>query len=250
MTFASRRRDAGWAPSDRAVRLALKPLVFFAALGPLAWLVWAFLTDRLSVNPLGDLTSETGIWTLRFLCLTLAITPLRRITGWNAIVRFRRMIGLFAFFYGSLHFLTYMLVDRLAGLVEFPGGLVSIETIRRLAASIAGDIAGDRPFITIGFTALALLLPLALTSTTGMIRRLGRKWQALHRLVYVSACLGVVHYWWLVKADISRPRYYALAVGALLGFRAWWSRRRRSRTPARTPAAHPRRMPESQRHTM
>ena len=200
--------------------------MFLAALGPLAWLIWAFLTDNLSVNPLADITTQTGTWTLRFLCLTLAITPLRRLTGWNGVIRFRRMIGLFAFFYGSLHFLTYVVVDRFAGLVEFPGGIVSMETVRRLAASVAADIAGDRPFITVGFVALALMVPLALTSTAGMIRRLGKRWRTLHRLVYVSACLGVVHYWWLVKADTTRPQVYAAIVGALLLFRIVWARRR------------------------
>jgi methionine sulfoxide reductase heme-binding subunit len=210
--------------SDRTVRFVLKPLVFIAALGPLAWLLWAFRTDNLSVNPLSDITNETGLWTLRFLCITLAITPLRRLTGWNAAIKFRRMTGLFAFFYGTLHFLTYMLFDRFAGLAEFPDGIVSMETVNRLAASIASDIAGERPFITIGFTAWTLMLPLALTSTAWAIRRLGKKWQKLHRLVYVSACLGVVHYWWLVKGDVSRPQLYAVVVGVLLLFRLLWAR--------------------------
>jgi sulfoxide reductase heme-binding subunit YedZ len=211
--------------SDRTLRFILKPLAFIAALGPLAWLIWAFLTDNLSVNPLADITSHTGTWTLRFLCITLAITPLRRLTGRNALIKFRRMFGLFAFFYGTLHFLTYVVFDRFTGLAEFPAGIVSLETARRLAASVASDIAGDRPFITVGFAALVSMLPLALTSTAGMIRRLGRKWQTLHRLVYVSACLGVVHYWWLVKADVSRPQAYSLIIGALLLFRLLWARK-------------------------
>ena len=210
--------------SDRAVRYVLKPLVFVAALGPLTWLVWAFQTDHLSVNPLSDITNETGLWTLRFLCITLAITPLRRLTGWHALIKFRRMTGLFAFFYGTLHFLTYMVFDRFAGLAEFPEGIASMETARRLASSIASDIAGERPFITIGFTAWTLMLPLALTSTAWAIRRLGKKWQTLHRLVYVSACLGVVHYWWLIKGDVTRPQFYAVLVGSLLLFRLLWTR--------------------------
>jgi sulfoxide reductase heme-binding subunit YedZ len=209
--------------SDRAVRFALKPIAFVAALGPAAWLVWAGLTDHLSANPLGDITNETGIWTLRFLCITLAITPLRRLTGWNWTIKFRRMAGLFAFFYGSLHFLTYLLVDRFAGL-DFPDGIVSLTTVRNLAASVGADIY-KRPFITIGFAALTLMVPLAVTSTAGMIRRLGRKWQTLHRLVYVSATLGVVHYWWLVKADIRSPALYAVIVSLLLGFRVWRRRK-------------------------
>ncbi|HWF84682.1 MAG TPA: protein-methionine-sulfoxide reductase heme-binding subunit MsrQ [Vicinamibacterales bacterium] len=205
--------------SDRAVRFWIKPIVFLAALGPAAWLVWAGLTDHLSANPLADITNETGIWTLRFLCITLAITPLRRLTGWNAAIKFRRMAGLFAFFYGSLHFLTYVIVDRFAGL-DFPDGIVSLTTVRNLASSVGADVY-KRPFITIGFAALTLMVPLAATSTAGMIRRLGRKWQTLHRLVYVSGMLGVIHYWWLVKADIRSPITYAAIVGLLLGYRVW-----------------------------
>jgi len=198
---------------------ALKPIVFLLSLGPAAWLAWAALTGNLSANPLSDVTNETGVWTLRFLAVTLAITPLRRLTGWNDLIRFRRMMGLYAFFYGMLHFMTYVVLDRFAGLVEFPNGIVSWTTVRNLVKSIGGDIY-QRPFITIGFSALVLMVPLAITSTAGMIRMLGgRRWQALHRLVYVSATLGVLHYWWLVKADIRRPQIYAAIVGALLVFR-------------------------------
>ena len=204
----------------------LKPLVFAAALGPLAWLIWAALTGNLSANPLSDITNETGVWTLRFLCITLAVTPLRRLTGWHWLIRYRRMFGLFAFFYGTLHFLTYIIVDRFAGL-DFPDGIVAVRTLRDLAASVAQDVA-KRPFITVGFTGWVLMLPLALTSTAGMIRRLGAKrWQALHRLVYVAAVAGVLHFWWLVKADIREPMAYAAIVGVLLAFRlAWWARKR------------------------
>src|SRR5215470_20008699 len=193
--------------SDRVVRFAVKPIVFAASLGPFAWLVWAALTGNLSANPLSDLTNETGVWTLRFVCITLALTPLRRLTSWNWAIRFRRMTGLFAFFYGSLHFLTYVIADRFAGL-DFPDGIVAVSTLRNLAKSVGEDIY-KRPFITIGFTAWLTMLPLALTSTAGSIRRLGgRRWNRLHRLVYLTATLGVVHYWWLVKADISRPVAY------------------------------------------
>jgi sulfoxide reductase heme-binding subunit YedZ len=212
-----------------------KVLFFIASLGPVAWLVWAALTGNLSANPLSDLTNETGVWTLRFLCITLAITPLRRITGWNALIRYRRMAGLYAFFYGSLHFLTYVIADRFAGL-DFPDGIVAWSTVRNLAKSVGDDIY-KRPFITIGFTAFTLMVPLAATSTAGMIRRLGgKRWNRLHRLVYVSGIAGVIHYWWLVKADIRNPAAYALVVALLLGFRLWWSQRRAG-VPVRSPAA-------------
>jgi sulfoxide reductase heme-binding subunit YedZ len=207
------------ADRTRIIRFVLKPLAFLAALGPAVYLIWAALTNHLSANPLSDVTNETGVWTLRFVCITLTITPLRRLTGWNDLIRFRRMMGLYAFFYGTLHFTTYVVLDRFAGLVDFPNGIVSWTTVRNLATSIAGDIY-MRPFITIGFTAFVLMVPLAATSTAGMIRRLGgRRWNLLHRLIYVTAMLGVVHYWWLVKADIRRPQIYAVVVGVLLGFR-------------------------------
>jgi methionine sulfoxide reductase heme-binding subunit len=210
--------------ADRT-RFVLKPLAFLAGLGPAIYLTWAALTNHLSVNPLSDVTNETGVWTLRFVCITLAITPLRRLTGWNAVIRFRRMMGLYAFFYGTLHFTTYVVLDRFAGLVEFPDGIVSWTTARNLVTSIGGDIY-KRPFITVGFTALVLMVPLAVTSTAGWIRRLGgRRWNLLHRLVYATAIAGVVHYWWLVKADVSRPQTYAAVVGILLGFRLVWKLR-------------------------
>jgi sulfoxide reductase heme-binding subunit YedZ len=213
--------------SNQAIRWILKPAVFVAALEPAGWLVWAGLTGHLSANPLSDVTNETGLWTLRFLCITLAVTPIRRITGWNAVIRFRRMTGLFAFFYGSMHFLTYVIADRFAGL-DFPDGIVAWSTVTNLIASVGADIY-KRPFITIGFTTLMLLVPLAATSTAGMIRRLGgRRWQALHRLIYAAAICAVVHYWWLVKADVTSPQRYAVVVGVLLTFRLLWARRRAS----------------------
>ena len=221
-----------------AITWLLKPLVFLASVGPFAWLVWAAFTGNLSANPLSDLTNETGVWTLRFLCITLVITPLRRLTGWNAFIRFRRMAGLFAFFYGSLHFLTYVIADRFAGL-DFPNGIVAWTTVRNLGASVWDDIY-KRPFITVGFTALMTMVPLALTSTAGMIRRLGgRRWNRLHRLVYATAFLGAIHYWWLVKADIRRPLAYAGVVGGLLAFRVWWARLHAKPAPVavRAPAA-------------
>jgi methionine sulfoxide reductase heme-binding subunit len=197
----------------------IKATVFVAALGPFGSLVYGVFADALGANPIDAVTDATGTWTLRFLVLTLLVTPLRRWTGWNALVRFRRMLGLFAFFYGTLHFLTYIWLDQFFDL-----------------QSVLKDIV-KRPFITVGFTAFVLMIPLALTSTAGWIRRLGgRRWNLLHRLVYVSAALGVVHYWWLVKADISRPMRYALIVAVLLGARTWWAYGRRS---ARAAAVSP-----------
>jgi methionine sulfoxide reductase heme-binding subunit len=213
----------------------LKPAVFLASLGPVAWLIWAAVTNNLSANPLSDLTNETGTWTLRFLCITLAMTPLRRLTGWNAVIRFRRMTGLFAFFYGSLHFLTYAIADRYAGL-DLTSGYFNAAVLRELVKSVGEDIY-KRPFITVGFTAFTLMVPLALTSTAGMIRRLGgKRWNQLHRLIYISAIAGVIHYWWLVKADIRRPLAYAAVVATLLIFRVWWSRLHTTVTWKKTPA--------------
>jgi sulfoxide reductase heme-binding subunit YedZ len=217
-------------PQSALFRFALKPLVFTASLGPFAWLVYVFVgeltghpTGWLSPNPLSDVTNETGVWTLRFVCITLAMTPLRRLTGWNPVIRFRRMAGLFAFFYGTLHFLTYVIADRFAGL-DFPDGIVALSTVRNLAKSVGEDIY-KRPFITVGFTAWSSMVPLAVTSTAGWIRRLGgRRWNRLHRLVYLTGVAGVVHYWWLVKADVRRPLIYGVVVGLMLAFRIYWTR--------------------------
>jgi len=222
--------------SNQRIRWIAKPALFLGSLGPAAWLVAAALTGKLSVNPLADITNETGVWALRFLCLTLAITPLRRITGWNGAIRFRRMLGLFAFFYGSLHLLIYLAADRLAGL-DLPAGLVAWQTVRDLAGATISDIV-KRPFITIGFASWLCMVPLAITSTTGMIRRLGgRRWQLLHRLTYVAVAAAVLHYWWLVKADVRRPEWYALGAGSLLAFRAWqWIRSTRGSHARRSEA--------------
>ncbi len=209
-------------PSTKTIRFVLKPLVFLASLGPAGWLTWAITTGNLSANPLSDITLETGTWALRFLCITLVITPLRKLTGWNWVIKFRRMVGLYAFFYGTLHFLIYVIADRFAAL-DFPDGIVAFSTVKNLAMSVSEDIY-KRPFITIGFLAWSLMVPLAITSTTGWIRRLGKKWAQLHRLVYVSAAAGVLHYWWLVKADVRRPITYGVIVAILLGFRAWKAR--------------------------
>jgi sulfoxide reductase heme-binding subunit YedZ len=234
--------------SDRAVRFGLKPVVFLASLGPFVYLVWAALTGNLSANPLADLTNETGVWTLRFVCITLAITPLRKITGWNTFIRFRRMAGLYAFFYGTLHLLTYVVADRFAGLDQagswvealggghIPGGGLLASTARSLVKSIGEDIY-KRPFITIGFAAWLTMLPLAITSTAGWIRRLGgKRWNRLHRLVYLTGILGPLHYWWLVKADISRPIAYALVVASLFGARVFLNRAKRQAPRQSMPA--------------
>jgi sulfoxide reductase heme-binding subunit YedZ len=181
---------------------SLKPLVVAASLAPVAYLAWGATGGGLGANPIEAITRETGTWTLRFLVLTLAVTPVRRMTGWNEAIRFRRMLGLFAFFYGTLHLLTYVWLDQFFDV-----------------AAMAKDVA-KRPFITAGATAFLLMVPLAVTSTAGMIRRMGgRAWRRLHRLAYASAAVGVLHYWWLVKLDTRRPRNYAVILAVLLGAR-------------------------------
>ena len=184
------------------VRRVIKPVVFAACLTPAAWLLYRAFRGDLGVNPLETLTNETGIWTLRLLVATIAVTPIRWLTKWNPIISFRRMIGLFAFFYGTIHFFIYFLFDRS---LQFDG--------------LWEDVV-LRPYITVGFTAFVLMIPLAVTSTTGWIRRLGgRRWNLLHRLVYLSALGGVLHYWWKVKLDVTNPVIYAAIVGVLLGWR-------------------------------
>jgi sulfoxide reductase heme-binding subunit YedZ len=179
----------------------VKPLVFVLGLVPFAWLLFRAFTGRLSANPVEDLTLTTGIWALRFLLVTLAITPLRRLTGWNRIIQYRRMLGLFAFFYATCHFLIYIVFDQALAFRYILPDLVK------------------RPYITAGMTAFLLMLPLAITSTKGWIRRLGRRWQLLHRLVYFSAVAACLHFIWKVKVVIGEPVYYAAILAALLGFR-------------------------------
>jgi len=196
----------------------LKLLVFAAALVPFAHLIWRGFNGDLTADPLVEITNQTGLWTLRFVVITLAITPIRRVTGWNPIIRFRRMLGLFAFFYSMLHFLTYLVGDRFASL-DFPDGFVAWSTLVNLLASIWEDVA-KRPYITVGFIAFVSMIPLALTSTTGWIRRLGgRNWQRLHRLIYATGIAGVLHYLWRVKADTLHPLVYAGIVSLLLCYR-------------------------------
>ena len=179
----------------------LKPAVFIACLIPFGQLAYKAYTGDLGVNPIEFITHFTGDWVLIFLLATLSVTPLRKITGWNDLIKFRRMLGLFAFFYALLHFSTYIVLDHFFDFQR-----------------IAKDIL-KRPYVTVGFTAFVLMIPLAITSTAGMIRRLGKRWQQLHRLVYIAAIAGVIHFYWLVKADIRRPVQYGSVLAILLGFR-------------------------------
>jgi sulfoxide reductase heme-binding subunit YedZ len=201
----------------RQIRLIWKPLVFLACLVPFALVVADLfeLTGSLGANPVEAILDRFGNWGLRFIMITLAVTPLRRLTGWNWLTRFRRMFGLFTFFYVLMHFLTWLFLDQ---------GL--------LWSAIIEDIA-ERPFITIGFAALLLLAALAVTSTNGMRRRLGRRWQTLHNAVYVIGILGVWHFWWQVKLDTLEPLIYAIILAVLLGMRLWHRRAARKQKPGR-----------------
>jgi len=191
---------------EKLVR-TLKLLVFLLCLGPLGWLTWKAFHDLLGANPVDVITRTTGRWTLIFLLVTLGVTPARKLLRMPWLIRFRRMLGLYAFFYGSLHLMTYIWLDKFFNVHE-----------------MLLDIA-KRRFITAGLTAWLLMLPLALTSTAGWIRRLGgKRWQKLHQLIYYSAACGVVHFIWLVKADLRRPLTYGAVLTALLAFRiATWS---------------------------
>ena len=205
-------------PSERKIT-GLKAAIFLAGLLPLSYLAaGAFLFPQwLGANPAETITRSTGDWTLRLLLLTLTVTPLRRLTGWAWLLRLRRMLGLFTFFYALLHVSSYVSFDHVFDFSE-----------------IIKDII-KRPFITVGFICLVLLMPLAATSSNGMVRRLGAKrWQGLHRLVYVIAPLGVLHFWWMVKRDLTEPVIYALLLSALLGFRLYFRGRRP--TSANSPA--------------
>lgn len=195
-------------PSGEQIK-RLKAALFVACLSPLALLAWRGGHHALGANPIEYITRSTGWWTLAFLLITLLVTPLRRLSGWNWLLRLRRMLGLYAFFYASLHFTTYLWLDQFFD-----------------PAAIVKDVI-KRPFITIGFAAFVLLLPLAATSTNAMVRRLGaRRWQLLHRLVYVIAACGVIHFWWLVKKDITEPLVFAALLGVLLGARLVFRLRR------------------------
>lgn len=202
-------RERAFTP-DRVQFAWIWRAVWAACLLPLALLVAGGLRDALGANPIEYITRATGDWTLRLLLITLAVTPLRQLTGWHWLVRLRRTLGLYAFFYGCLHLATYLWLDQF---FDWPG--------------IVADIV-KRPFVTLGFATFMLMLPLAVTSTNGMIRRLGgRNWQRLHRAVYAVGVLGVAHYWWLVKKDLTEPIAYAFVLVTLFALRLWHGRRMR-----------------------
>lgn len=194
----------------RQIRFFWKPLVFLACLIPAALLVGDTygVTGTLGTNPIEEIQDRFGNWGLRFILITLTVTPLRQITGWNWLSRFRRMLGLFAFFYVLMHFLTWLFLDQ-----------------ELLLSAISEDIF-ERPFITIGFTAFLILIALAATSTNRIRRRMRKRWQKLHYGIYVAAALGVWHYWWQVKLDASDPAIYATLLALLFGYRLWRRKRK------------------------
>jgi sulfoxide reductase heme-binding subunit YedZ len=197
-------------PDPRQFKL-LKSGLFIIALLPFARLIAFAVADRLGANPIEFITRSTGDWTLYFLCLTLCVTPLRRLSNWNWLLRLRRMMGLFAFFYAALHFTTFLWFDHFFDVDEMWKDVLK------------------RPFITVGFSAFILLLPLALTSTNRMVKRLGgKRWQWLHRLIYVIAPLGILHFWWMKagKHDFAQPILFGSIVAALLLARVYWRFRR------------------------
>ena len=192
----------------------LRVAIFIAALVPAALLVWGFYTNDLTANPGDYITDQTGTWILGTLFASLCVTPLRKLTGWNELVKLRRMLGLFAFFYAVLHMLTWVVF------------------VHYFEVSFMVEDVFKRPFITVGMTVFVILFSLAITSNRWSMRKLGRKWGTLHRLVYAAAIGGVIHFWWLVKADITLPRRWAVALTVLLGVRAWWWYQKRSAAPA------------------
>jgi sulfoxide reductase heme-binding subunit YedZ len=196
----------------------MKLPAFVLCLVPFGRLAWRGLHNQLTANPIEYITHQTGDWTLIFIVITLAVTPARKLLRVPEIIRFRRMLGLFAFFYGFLHFSTWIGLDKFFDWAEM------LADVRK------------RTFITAGFTGFVLMIPLALTSTAGWIRRLGgRRWLALHRLIYVTAMAGVAHYYWLVKSDVRKPLFYGALVALLLALRVgFWLVARRAKTPART----------------
>lgn len=202
---------------DNKTLARIKTVVFLLALIPLTRLGFGAYLDTLGANPIEKITLTTGYWTLTFLLISLTLTPLRRMLGWLWLIRLRRLLSLFAFFYACLHFLTYLVLDQFFDW-----------------DSIVKDII-KRPYITVGFPAFLLMIPLAVTSTDAMIRRLGgKRWRLLHRLVFICAAGGVVHYWWLVKKDLTNPVTFAVWLGVLLGIRwlYWLGSRRKQRFTA------------------
>ncbi len=197
-------------------RSTVKVIVFLLCLIPLARLAWGIWNDTLGANPIEFVIRALGDWALRFVLITLAVTPLRKLTGWTWLMTLRRMLGLYAFFYATLHLSTYIWVDQFFDWI-----------------AIAKDII-KRPFITVGMLTYTLLVPLAITSNNAMIRRMGgKRWQFLHRAIYIIGALGVLHFWWMVKLDITQPAIYAAVLSALLGLRLLWLRQRQ-RSPAVT----------------
>ena len=192
----------------------MRAAVFAVALVPFARLVLGFLTDDLTANPIEFITRQTGYWALVLLVASLAVTPIRRLTGWNDIIKLRRLIGLLAFFYATLHLVTWIVLDKFFDLD------IMIEDVVK------------RRFITIGMLTWVILVPLALTSTKNSIRSLGRRWQTLHRLAYVAGITGVIHFWWLVKADVFEPQMFAAVLAVLFGVRIWWTWRTRTPSPS------------------
>lgn len=215
-------------PSPLVIRRVIKPALFVVCALPLLGLIWAFLGTvygiggaTLGTNPVETIQDTLGQWGLRFIVITLAVTPVRDWLGMPWLVQLRRMLGLYAFFYVLMHFLTWLLLDQ---------GLYW--------SGILEDIA-KRPFITIGFTALLMLIPLAVTSTNKMMRRLGKRWKTLHRLIYIISLLAVWHYYWQVKADTTEPLIYLAVVLVLLGWRVWKARPSRQLDSARNLAENP-----------
>lgn len=200
-------------------RRALGVTIVALCLAPAAWLAWQAAFGDLGANPIETVEHATGDWALRLLLATLAVTPLRRLAGWHWIASQRRTLGLFAFAYVAAHFFTWSVLDN---------GLDW--------ASILEDI-GKRPFVTVGFSAFVLLIPLALTSTRASIRRLGKRWVKVHRLVYVAAALGVLHFFWLVKKDLRPPLVYAAVLAVLVGMRIWWRYSKSRSSTVRRPSA-------------
>jgi len=195
----------------------LKRIIFIAALIPAAMLIADAVRGNLTANPIEYITHQTGDWAIRFLVITLAVTPIRRVSGWNPIIQLRRMLGLFAFFYATLHFLTWFVLDWF---FDFRQMLEDVTM---------------RPFITLGMATFLMLLALAVTSTTASMRRLGRRWTQLHRLIYVASITALTHFWMVGKVLLTEVTYWAVALTALLGFRVWWVLRTRVR--AHTAAA-------------
>ena len=188
----------------------LKRIIFIAALIPAAMLIADAVRGNLTANPIEYITHQTGDWAIRFLVITLAVTPIRRVSGWNPIIQLRRMLGLFAFFYATLHFLTWFVLDWF---FDFRQMLEDVTM---------------RPFITLGMATFLMLLALALTSTQGSIRRLGRRWTQLHRLIYVATVTGLFHFWLARKTPMLQFEVVLVAAVLLLGFRAWWTLRTRT----------------------